>query len=114
VILGVSRRLVDDEELVALRAISDHLLPGRWDEIRPPTAKERAATITLALSLAECSVKIRDGGPEDLPEDLADPVFGRIWAGHVPVTEAFGDPIPCPATAPGTPVPAYIRKWRRR
>jgi nitroimidazol reductase NimA-like FMN-containing flavoprotein (pyridoxamine 5'-phosphate oxidase superfamily) len=113
VILGVTRRLVEDEELDALRAISDHLLPGRWDDIRPPTAKERAATITLALSLAECSVKISAGGPEDLPEDVADPVFGRIWAGHVPIVETFGDAIPCPTTSPGMPVPPYIGDWKR-
>lgn len=113
VVLGVARRLVDDEEYDALRAISDHLLPGRWDDIRPPTAKERAATITLALSLAECSVKIRAGGPEDLPEDVSDPVLSRIWAGHLPLIETFGEPIPCPNTGTETPVPAYMGDWRR-
>lgn len=113
VVLGVARRLVDDEELDALRAISDHLLPGRWDDIRPPIPKERAATITLALSLDECSVKIRDGGPEDLDEDIADPVYGQIWAGHVPIAESFGEPMPCATNPPGTAVPDYVGAWRR-
>jgi len=112
-VLGVARRLEGDDELDALRAVSDHLLPGRWEQIRQPIAKERAATLTLALSLDECSVKIRTGGPEDLPEDLADPVYSRIWAGHVPITESFGTPVPCPENLPQTPVPDYVKRWKR-
>ncbi|MFM8897054.1 MAG: pyridoxamine 5'-phosphate oxidase family protein [Actinomycetales bacterium] len=112
-VLGVAERLVGDDELDALQVISDHLLPGRWAEIRQPIPKERAATLTLALSLDECSVKIRSGGPEDLDEDIADPVFGRIWAGHVPITEVFGAPVPCSTNPPGTATPAYLEHWQR-
>lgn len=112
-VLGVARRLTGDDELDALRVISDHLLPGRWEEIRQPIPKERAATLTLVLDLDECSVKIRDGGPEDLAEDIADPVYGRIWAGHVPITESFGEPVPCATNPTGTSTPAYIASWRR-
>ncbi len=110
-VLGVARRLSGDDELYALRCVSEHLLPGRWSEIRHPSAKERAATMTLALSLTESSVKVRTGGPEDLPEDLADPRYSVVWGGQVPIVEAFGEPIDdshC-VTAPAT----YIGQWRR-
>ena len=113
-VLGVARRLNGDDELDALRVISDHLLPGRWADIRQPIPKERAATMTLALDLDECSAKVRDGGPEDLPEDIADPVYGAIWAGHVPINETFGDPVPCPTNPPGVQAPSYISAWTRQ
>ena len=113
VVLGTANRLRGDDELDALGIISDHLLPGRWADIRPPSTKERAATMVLELALDECSVKIRTGGPEDLPEDLADPALAAVWAGWVPVTESFGEPVPSEDCRPGTQVPAYVREWRR-
>jgi Predicted flavin-nucleotide-binding protein len=111
-ILGTARRLEGDEESTALRAISDHLLPGRWDDIRPPAAQELKATMTLSLPLAECSVKVRTGGPEDLEEDLADPVYSRVWAGVVPLVESFGTPEPDDLSRDAD-VPQYLRRWTR-
>ena len=102
-----------EDELDALRTISEHLLPGRWEEARQPTRKESAATLTLALDLAESSVKVSAGGPEDDPADLDDPDLMRLWAGHVPVMEAFGEPVPDALCPPGTPVPDYVRAWSR-
>jgi nitroimidazol reductase NimA-like FMN-containing flavoprotein (pyridoxamine 5'-phosphate oxidase superfamily) len=112
-VLGVARRLEGDDELDALRTITDHLLPGRWSECRPPNAKERAATLTLALSLDECSVKIRTGGPEDVPEDIVDPEYARVWAGTVPIYESFGVPLRSDETFADVEVPAYVQGWRR-
>lgn len=112
-VLGVARRLTDEDELDALRVITEHLLPGRWDECRQPTAKERAATMVLALPLDEWSVKVRSGGPEDLPEDLADPRFARLWAGTVPIQEAFGTPVHSDDCNEQIEVPAYVAAWRR-
>lgn len=113
-VLGVARRLSGDDELDALHRITEHLLPGRWQEARHPAPKERAATMTLALPLDEWSVKTRDGAPEDLKEDLADPRLRSVWAGHVPMAESFGEPVPDElASSLGTPVPAYVRRWRR-
>jgi len=112
-VIGVARRLEGDDELDALRVVSEHLIPGRWQEIRHPAPKERAATITLALSLDECSVKIRSGGPEDVPSDLTDPEFSRVWAGDIPLRESFGDPIPDNHTPAETPVPQYVLDWQR-
>jgi nitroimidazol reductase NimA-like FMN-containing flavoprotein (pyridoxamine 5'-phosphate oxidase superfamily) len=112
-VIGTARRLSGDDELDALRAISDHLLPGRWDEARQPTRKEQAATLTLALDLTESSVKVGSGGPDDDPADVADARLMRIWAGHVPITETFGEPVPDALCPPGTPVPDYVRAWSR-
>ncbi len=68
--------------------------------------------MALALPLAECSVKVRTGGPEDLEEDLADPVYSRVWAGVVPLVESFGTPEPDELSR-DTAVPVYIGRWRR-
>lgn len=112
-VLGTARRLSGDDELDALRTITEHLLPGRWADCRPPSAKERAATMTLALALDECSVKIRTGGPEDVPEDVTDPVYSRVWAGTVPIHEDFGTPIRSEECLAEVEVPGYITDWRR-
>lgn len=110
-VLGRARRLEGDEELAALRALSDHLLPGRWSEVRPPSARERAATMVLAIDLEECSVKVRTGGPEDTPEDLADPRLAQTWAGVVPIHSRFGEPVASDEGPAGLPVPDSVRTW---
>lgn len=112
-VLGTARRLTGDDELDALRVISEHLLPGRWADARQPSRKERAATMTLALDLAEGSVKIGEGGPSDDPADLEDDDLMRLWAGHVPMVEVFTEPVPDDLCPPGTPVPEYVRGWSR-
>jgi nitroimidazol reductase NimA-like FMN-containing flavoprotein (pyridoxamine 5'-phosphate oxidase superfamily) len=112
-VLGTAVVLEGEEKLAALERVSEHLLPGQWDVIRQPTKKELAATLMLALPLDECSVKVSAGGPTDEQEDIDDPVYGRIWAGHVPLTEAFGDPVVDPHTPAGTPVPDHVRAWTR-
>jgi uncharacterized protein len=106
--LGSCTVLEGAERDDALRRISDHLLPGRWDDIRPPSRKELAATLVLALPLDEVSVKVSAGGPDDDPQDVDRPV----WAGRVPLREVFGDPQPDEAGA-AHPVPAYLERWTR-
>jgi uncharacterized protein len=81
-----------DDKVAALRVMSEAWLPGRWDTLRPPTTKELAATIVLALPLAEWSVKISDGPPEDPEDDLDAPV----WAGVLPIVTSYGAPVPAP------------------
>lgn len=111
-VLGTPRRLEGDEELAALLDLSEALMPGRPSEARHPLPQEIKATITLALPLDEMSVKVGARPPEDVPEDLVDPVYSRIWAGWVPITEAFGEPV-ADELAAGIPVPDYVRRWRR-
>ena len=112
-VIGVARRLEGDDELDALRVITEHLIPGRWAEIRHPAPKERAATITLSLRLEECSVKMRAGGPDDVPSDLTDPVFSRVWGGHVPLYESFGQAVADDHTPADAGVPDYVLRWSR-
>jgi nitroimidazol reductase NimA-like FMN-containing flavoprotein (pyridoxamine 5'-phosphate oxidase superfamily) len=85
--LGVCEPVADKEP--ALREISEHLLPGRWDVIRPPSRKELAATLVLSLPLTEVSVKVSAGPPETVPEDEGwDP-----WTGIVPLVTTRGTPV---------------------
>ncbi|WUI01470.1 pyridoxamine 5'-phosphate oxidase family protein [Spirillospora sp. NBC_00431] len=105
IIYGTPRLVTDpDEKLTGLRVITENLTPGQWDVARKPTRKEMAAVSVHALSLDEASVKIRQGGPGDEPEDYEL----DIWAGVVPVRQTFGAPAPDPALRPGIPVPGHI------
>jgi uncharacterized protein len=81
VLLGTARLVPDAEKAEALRALTEQLAPGRWEEARQPTSKELKATWILALPIEEASAKVRSGPPEDDPEDEHLPV----WAGVVPV-----------------------------
>jgi nitroimidazol reductase NimA-like FMN-containing flavoprotein (pyridoxamine 5'-phosphate oxidase superfamily) len=110
--IGTARVLEGEEELVALLDLSERLMPGRTTEARHPAPQELKATLTLALALDEISVKVGNRPPEDLPEDLADPVYSRIWAGWIPITESFGEPV-ADELAAGIPVPDYVHEWRR-
>src|SRR5580704_4277282 len=105
VIFGTAR-LVEDpaEKLAALKAVTNHLVPGRWDHARPPTRKELAATAVLALPLDEASVKVRSGEPKDDPEDYDT----DIWAGVLPSALMFGPAEPDPLLKEGVPVPDHI------
>lgn len=113
-VLGSCHALEGRQKLEALRLITEHLLPGRWAEIRPPSRKELAATLVLELPLAECSVKVAtaDRGLADEPGDIESPLYGKIWAGIVPITESFGEPRPDEA-AQAIPVPDYLKAWQR-
>ena len=104
-IYGVARLLTDPaEQTEALRIITEHLAPGQWSYVRQPTRKELAATSVLELPLAEASVKIRTGGPHDEPEDYEL----DVWAGVMPVTVAFGKPVPDEELRAGIATPGHI------
>jgi nitroimidazol reductase NimA-like FMN-containing flavoprotein (pyridoxamine 5'-phosphate oxidase superfamily) len=106
-IYGVARLLTGQAERIeALLVITEHLTPGQWSYARQPTARELAATSVLELPLTEASVKIRDGGPSDEPEDYAL----DVWAGVVPVTVSFGEPEPDTALRPGISAPPHLRR----
>ncbi|MBN9671663.1 pyridoxamine 5'-phosphate oxidase family protein [Roseibium aggregatum] len=105
-------RLVEDreEQIAALSAITDHLLPGRWDECREMTAKEHKATGVLVLDIEHVSTKIRTGGPVDDDEDLGS----IVWAGVVPVTSALGQPLPAADVPEESPVPKSIKAAKQK
>lgn len=109
VVLGRARAVVDPGERArALRAIVDHVLAGRWEEVREPNPQELKATGVVALPLVEASAKVRSGGPIDDEEDYALPV----WAGHVPLALTPGEPIADARLASGTPLSASLRALR--
>ncbi len=110
IVLGRARAVADAEErLRAMRALVEHVAPGRWTDTRAPSAKELAQTCVLALPLVEASAKVRSGPPLDDEEDHALP----FWAGVIPLRLAPGAALPDPLLAPGIAVPAYAGTYRR-
>jgi nitroimidazol reductase NimA-like FMN-containing flavoprotein (pyridoxamine 5'-phosphate oxidase superfamily) len=108
VVLG-SARFVEgpDERAAALEAFTEKLLPGRWDEVRPPTRQELKGTRVLALPLDESSAKVRSGGPVDDAEDYAR----DTWAGVVPLRLTPGDAEPDDALRDGIPTAPSVTDW---
>jgi nitroimidazol reductase NimA-like FMN-containing flavoprotein (pyridoxamine 5'-phosphate oxidase superfamily) len=88
VVFGRAALVRPEDRPHALRVISDHLTPGRWDEVRPPTPIELKQTSVLRLPIEEGSVKARAGDPIDEEDDLSLPV----WAGVLPCTTTWGEP----------------------
>jgi uncharacterized protein len=113
VVLGTAT-LVDDprEKLMALEALSDQLVPGRWADTRPPTVKEMKATSILAMTLDEASAKIRTGPPGNALEDADD--YAATWTGVLPITQTVGTPIPAPDLADGVSLPPTLARWGER
>jgi uncharacterized protein len=108
VILGDGRPVRDPEEkLEALRAIVDHIVPGRSEDARGPSRKELKATEVIALTIDEASAKIRTGPPVDAGDDLALPV----WAGELPLSLEVGEPVPDDGVS--IAVPEYVRSYAR-
>jgi hypothetical protein len=83
------------------------MVPGRWDEVRPPSAKELKGTRVLSMRLDECSAKVRTGPPVDDDEDYALPV----WAGVVPLATVAGEPLADPKLADGIEPSAAVTGW---
>ena len=94
-----------DERLDALAAFTNKILPGRFDEVRPPNAQELKATTILAMPIEQASAKVRYGPPDD--DDTEDAALD-VWAGEVPVITSFGEPIPSPGLRAGIPIPASV------
>ncbi len=109
-ILGVAREITAaDEKREALRIITEHLIPGRWNETRPPTPAELDITGVFALSLDEASAKVRAGPPVDAKADLDLP----HWAGVIPLGLHVGVPIPADTVPADSSPPAHVRDYRR-
>lgn len=103
VVIGPARVVDDPEERQrALDLIVDHMIPGRAATLRPSSRKELAATAVLAVPLHEASMKARDGGPGDEPEDVAT----GLWGGHIPLRRVADAPV-ADEDAVG-PVPADV------
>ncbi|HEY0384958.1 MAG TPA: pyridoxamine 5'-phosphate oxidase family protein [Pyrinomonadaceae bacterium] len=104
-------RVVDDpaEKMKALHALTDHIVPGRWEQVREPNERELKTTLVLALPLMEASAKVRTGPPVDDEEDYLLP----IWAGVLPLTVQTEAPINDPRLREGIEPPANVTGYRR-
>jgi uncharacterized protein len=111
VILGKAQ-LVDDpaEKLEALRLLSEHILPGRWEDARQPNERELKQTSVLRVPIEEFSAKVRSGPAIDDEEDYSFPT----WAGVVPLEMKAGAPIDDDRLLPGHEAPKYARAYSRR
>jgi len=110
VILGTAK-LVEDptEKLKAMRILSEHILPERWDDVREPSERELKATSALRLPIDEFSAKVRSGPPIDDEEDYSFPT----WAGVIPLEMRAGAPINDPRLSAERGIPAYARSYSR-
>jgi len=97
------------ERRAALRAVVEHVVPGRSAEVRAPSEAELRATLVLSVPIEEASAKVRAGPPVDDEEDHALP----CWAGVLPLSLAAGAPLPDPRLRPGTPLPRTVGGYRR-
>jgi nitroimidazol reductase NimA-like FMN-containing flavoprotein (pyridoxamine 5'-phosphate oxidase superfamily) len=108
VVFGTGALVSDPEEkLGILQALTDHLIPGRWQEIRQPSPQELKRTLVLAIPIDEASAKIRVGPPLDDDEDYQL----SMWAGVLPLKLVAGDPVPDPKLSPGISVPEYAAAY---
>jgi len=98
-----------EEKMEALRAFTEHVVPGRWAEVRWPNESEMKATTVLALPLVEASAKIRTGPPIDDEEDHEI----NVWAGVLPLRLVADDAIKDDRLRSGISLPDYVRQYRR-
>jgi uncharacterized protein len=110
VVLGTAVEVTGEgQRLEALETISEHIIRGRWTDIRPPSALELKATRVLRLPIEEASAKVRTGPPVDDEEDYSLP----YWAGVLPMRLEVGAPIADPRLRPGIAVPAAVSRYGR-
>ena len=104
--------IVEEREakLAALFAFSEHVVPGRWNDVREPTEQELKATTVLSLPLEEVSAKVRTGPPIDDEEDYAM----DVWAGVVPLELTAGAPISDPRLPENIAAPSYALDYTRK
>lgn len=111
VVLGTAMVVDDPEEkLAALRALSEHILPGRWAESRQPDEKELKATLVMHLPINEFSAKVRQGPAIDDEEDYAFPT----WAGVIPLEMLAGKPVDDERLMTGQAIPGYAAHYSRK
>lgn len=110
VILGKATLVEDAEEKDrSLEAITEHIVHGRWPDIRWPNELELKATSVLKLPISEASAKVRTGPPIDDEEDYEM----NVWAGVLPLSIAYGEPIADPRLADGVAIPGHVRNQTR-
>jgi nitroimidazol reductase NimA-like FMN-containing flavoprotein (pyridoxamine 5'-phosphate oxidase superfamily) len=111
VAFGSARKIADPGQKVeSLRIISEHIIPGRWADVRKPSEKELNATTVLEFSISEASSKVRSGPPLDDENDYDLPV----WAGVLPLAITSRPPVPDDRLIKGVTLPDYVRRYDSR
>jgi uncharacterized protein len=98
-----------EDKLAALLALSEHIVRGRWADVREPTEQELRQTTVLSMPILEASAKVRTGPPLDDEEDYAMP----IWAGVLPLRLETGRPIKDPRLPEAIQIPEYVLNYKR-
>src|SRR5712692_9239228 len=101
---------VPEEKFAALRVLSDHMIPGRWDDVREPSERELQLTTVLSLPLDEASAKVRTGPPLDDEEDYQL----DVWAGVIPLRLIAEAPVDDPRLKAEIAPPDYARRYERK
>ncbi len=110
VIFGRAKVVSDEQEkLEALRAFTEHVVPGRWKDVRQPSENELKATLVLSLGIDEASAKIREGAPVDDESDYEL----DVWAGVIPLRLTAGAPVDDVKLSEGIAVPRYASIYKR-
>lgn len=110
VLFGQAESVTDsDEKMAALKAFTEHVMKGRWADVRSPNPPELAATSVLALPITEASAKIRTGPPIDAEEDYELP----IWAGILPLTIGTGPVVTDPKMTADVTIPNNVLEYHR-
>jgi nitroimidazol reductase NimA-like FMN-containing flavoprotein (pyridoxamine 5'-phosphate oxidase superfamily) len=111
VAFGMAKKIVDPvEKIMSLRVISEHLIPGRWAEVRGPSESELNATSVLGFSIDEASAKVRSGPPLDNEKDYGSPV----WAGVLPLELRSKPAVPDEKLIDGVALPDSILSYDAR
>jgi len=98
-----------EEKLEALYAFTEHVVRGRWEEVRQPSRSELTGTLVLSLPLVEASAKVRTGPPSDDEADYSIPV----WAGEIPLRVVADAPIDDSRLQPEIVLPSYVKNYSR-
>ena len=111
VLFGTGKLITDEhEKMEALKAVTEHLIPGRWNEARLPNRKEMNATSVVSIKIDQASAKVRSGPPGDDEQDYALPV----WAGVLPMQEMTLSPIRDELMKQEIAIPEYVAKYSRK
>lgn len=111
VAFGTAGKISDPaQKIKALSIISEHLIAGRWKDVRGPSENELKATTVLEFSIEEASSKVRDGPPQDNENDYGLPV----WAGVLPLEIKSRPPVPDEKLVMGVTLPDYVRLYDGR
>jgi uncharacterized protein len=109
ILFGKAQELADSvEKIDALKVITEHIIPGRWNDVRKPNEKELSATSVFLLKINEASAKVREGGPVDDKEDLNL----NVWAGVLPLKITPCEPVSDSAVKKNILIPGYIKNFK--